>query len=59
MSLHNTIINIQTIDDLSCKNVIKPNIQRVIDNTKVEDIIRFQLEFHKKHIDVSSKQALR
>ena len=49
MSLHNTIINIQTIDDLSCKNVIKPNIQRVIDNTKVEDIIRFQLEFHKKH----------
>ncbi len=49
MSLNNTIITIQTIDDLSCKNIIKPNIQRVIDHSKVEDIIQFQLEYHKQH----------
>lgn len=48
-SLNNTQIDSKTIKELIELNIIKPPIQRVIDNTKVEDIVKFQLNFFKEN----------
>ena len=47
--LNNTHIDICDIVKLKELNVKKPEIQRIIDIQKVEDIVSFQLEFYKKH----------
>ena len=48
-SLNNTQIEIKTMKQLIELDIIKPHIQRVIDSTKVQDIIQFQLDFFKEH----------
>ena len=48
-SLNNTQIETKTIKQLLELEIIKPPIQRVIDSTKVQDIVQFQLDFFKEH----------
>ena len=48
-SLNNTRIETKTIKQLLELEIIKPPIQRVIDATKVQDIVQFQLDFFKEH----------
>lgn len=48
-SINNTqIITIKT-SQLDSLNIKKPEIQRIIDKEKVTDIVKFQLEYHKKY----------
>ena len=49
MNLNNTSIVIIPIKELLNKNIKKPDIQRIIDRSKVNDIINFQLDFYKKY----------
>jgi hypothetical protein len=49
MNLNNTNIQTLNIKELRAYNVLKPNIQRIVDKSKIQDIVNYQLEFHKKH----------
>ena len=48
-TLNNTSIEIYTTEKVLTLNVVKPEIQRIIDLNKVQDIIECQLEFHRKN----------
>jgi len=48
-TLNNTKVEIFTTSNLTDFNVIKPEIQLIVDSQKVDDIVQFQLEFHKKY----------
>tara|TARA_Y100000816_G_C26096072_1_gene580101 strand:- start:1184 stop:2278 length:1095 start_codon:yes stop_codon:yes gene_type:complete len=49
MQLNNTFIKIHDIKELRSYNIIKPNIQRIINKTNVSDIIEYQLDFFKRN----------
>ena len=46
LKLDNTLIEIISIKDLIKLDIKKPEIQRIIDNQKVDDIVKAQLEFY-------------
>ena len=47
--LNNTKIEIYQSSKINELNIIKPEIQRIIDNEKVVDIVKFQLDFYKQN----------
>ena len=47
IQLNNTEIKCLKTSELLGLNIIKPDIQRIVDSEKVKDIIRFQLDFHR------------
>ena len=49
LKLNNTKIECLFTSNLLELNIIKPEIQRIIDNEKVKDIIIFQLDFHRRN----------
>jgi len=49
MSLNNTKLIETTIQETKTYSIQKPNIQRLLDKSKVKDIVDFQLDFHKRN----------
>lgn len=49
LNINNTKIQKLTTTSLMSLQILKPEIQRIIDNTKVVDIVNLQLDFFKKH----------
>ena len=49
LQLNNTQMKIMTTTVLKSLQILKPEIQRIIDNNKVYDIVNLQLDFFKKH----------
>jgi len=49
LQLNNTQMKIMTTTMLKSLQIVKPEIQRIIDNNKVYDIVNLQLDFFKKH----------
>ena len=49
LQLNNTQMKIMTTTFLKSLQILKPEIQRIIDNNKVYDIVNLQLDFFKKH----------
>jgi hypothetical protein len=60
LKLDNTNIVILSIKELIDLNIKKPEIQRIIDSSKVEDIVKTQLEFYneKKYFNFNSSSPL-
>ena len=49
LQLNNTQMKIMKTTVLKSLKILKPEIQRIIDNNKVNDIVNLQLDFFKKH----------
>lgn len=49
LSINNTRIEKMSTKDINVLTIMKPEIQRIIDNSKVEEIIKMQLEYFKEH----------
>ena len=49
VTLHNTEIKIYKTSDLLHLEIKKPEIQRILENNKVDDIIKYQLDHNKKY----------
>jgi hypothetical protein len=47
-TVNNTKIETFTTSKLTDLHVVKPEIQRLVDLQKIDDIVQFQLDFHKK-----------
>ena len=49
MRINNTELKSLFTTDINALNIEKPEIQRIIDNIKVDNIVNFQLDFYKKY----------
>lgn len=60
LQINNTQMKIMTTTMLKSLQILKPEIQRIIDNNKVHDIVNLQLDFFKKynHFNFSASSPL-